>query len=238
MKVKKRPKHFVDYAWLPKILARYGITDGSWLDAYLDLLDESPEIDEKYKRPGILAASLGALQFPFVHESRVAADIGTGFGHPGLALACLLPDTNYHLIEPQPARHEWLEWAVRELGLENAHVIPHGAERWGRQSCDLVTIKNVAALNTSLEWAAPLLCVGGRAVVWMRRFERGEERSDGLHAASILGLEIDQRRLAHKLTHDGGRLLVVLQKTRETPAEFPRGPKEAWRDPITSEWIV
>lgn len=231
--MKDRPKRLTDYRWLPKLTQ--GLDTGR-LEAFLDLIADDADVDPKYKRPEILAISLGALQFPFVHEARAAADVGAGYGHPGLVLACVLPATTFHLIEPKSERSEWLTSAVAELALENVSVVPHAAELWGRRECDVVTVKNVAALNTMVEWVAPLLRLDGRAVVWMRRLE-GDERRDGLYAASVLGLELERRRRAHKLTRDGGRLLLVMRKTGRTPARFPRGPKEAWRDPITRDFF-
>jgi len=54
---------------------------------------------------------------------------------------------------------------------------------------DLVTARAVAPLATLVEYAAPLLALGGRLVAWKARPESVEE-ADGRAAAHELGMEV------------------------------------------------
>ncbi|MFM5906160.1 MAG: 16S rRNA (guanine(527)-N(7))-methyltransferase RsmG [Novosphingobium sp.] len=49
-------------------------------------------------------------------------DLGTGAGFPGLAIACLLPETELILVESRARRIDWLNRAIQSLGLDNARV--------------------------------------------------------------------------------------------------------------------
>src|SRR5947209_14314314 len=46
-----------------------------------------------------IADSLVALELPALRAAREVADIGSGAGFPGLALAIALPDTHFSLVE-------------------------------------------------------------------------------------------------------------------------------------------
>jgi 16S rRNA (guanine527-N7)-methyltransferase len=52
-------------------------------------------------------------------------DIGSGAGFPGLLIKLISPDTEIILAEPRPRRVEFLELAIRELGLRGISVFGH-----------------------------------------------------------------------------------------------------------------
>ena len=100
-----------------------------------------------------------------------AADLGSGAGLPGLPLALQFADTQWTLVEASVRRAAFLREAVRELGLEarlavveeRAEVIGRAPEYRGR--FDLVVARSFGPPAVLAECAAPLLRVGGRAVV-------------------------------------------------------------------------
>ncbi|MGQ9778408.1 MAG: hypothetical protein ACUVRM_00830 [Bacillota bacterium] len=89
----------------------------------------------------------------------------------------------------------------------------------------------MAPLPVLLELAHPLLCPGGKLLAW-----KGPEAPREIEAASsalgVLGAEA--RSLApYELPGGyGRRFLVVLEKTRPTPAGFPRRPGMAAKRPL------
>ena len=100
-----------------------------------------------------------------------AADLGSGAGLPGLPLALRFPDTQWTLVEASVRRAAFLRAAVRDLGLEaRLAVVEERAEVVGRAPAyrgrfDLVVARSFGPPAVLAECAAPLLRIGGRAVV-------------------------------------------------------------------------
>jgi 16S rRNA (guanine(527)-N(7))-methyltransferase RsmG len=172
--------------------------------------------------------ALGAVDHERVRTARRMADIGSGTGVPGLVLASLMPQARVTLIEVKPDRHRFLLEAIGAMGLTNVDVAMVRAEGWadGVGTCDLVTSRNVARLNTVVELAAPLLVVGGAAMLWGRARDPIVE-ADADAAAASTGLRREEVRPNGRKDH-----LYVYAKVAETPASFPRANRAAFRDPI------
>ncbi len=106
------------------------------------------------------------------------ADLGSGAGFPGLALAVALPAAEVSLVESQRRKCEFLERVCAAAEIENAHVVCSRAEEWreGVSRYDVVTARALAPQPVVLEYAAPLLRMGGTLVDWRgRRDEAAEE---------------------------------------------------------------
>lgn len=55
-------------------------------------------------------------------------DVGSGAGFPGLALACVLPQARFTLVEPRLKRVSFLRHVIRTLGLKNVEVVAERIE--------------------------------------------------------------------------------------------------------------
>jgi 16S rRNA (guanine527-N7)-methyltransferase len=96
---------------------------------------------------------------------------------------------------------------------------------------ELVTARALAPLSVLVEYAAPLLRVGGTLVAWKGRRDP-EEEADGAAAASALGMgELDVRPVAPFLAA-GGRHLYLSSKVSATPANYPRRAGMARKRPL------
>jgi 16S rRNA (guanine(527)-N(7))-methyltransferase RsmG len=106
-----------------------------------------------------LADSLAALELDVVRAAAQIADLGSGAGFPGLALAVALPDTHVSLIESQRRSSEFLARVCAGVGIENAGVVWTRAEDWreGLSRNDVVVARALAPQPVVLEYAAPLL---------------------------------------------------------------------------------
>ncbi len=115
-----------------------------------------------------VADSLSALELPYVRDARRIADLGSGAGWPGLALAAALPDAHVDLVESAIRHCRYLERAVEVSGLANVTVVNARAETWpeGIGRNDIVTARALGALAVILEYAAPLLADGGHLIAW------------------------------------------------------------------------
>ena len=77
-------------------------------------------------------------------------------------------------MESQRRKCEFLERVCLAAGVENARVVSGRAEEWGEgiSRNDLVVARALAAQPVVLEYAAPLLEIGGVLVDWRGRRNR------------------------------------------------------------------
>jgi 16S rRNA (guanine527-N7)-methyltransferase len=180
-----------------------------------------------------LADSLTALGIGEVAAARRIADIGSGAGFPGLALAVALPDAEVSLVESQGRKCEFLERACAAASVGNARVVSARAEEWreGISRNDVVVARALAPPPVVLEYAAPLLTPGGLLVDWRgRRSQEGEVEAHD--AAGLLGMRL--REIRHTEPYKGAlhHHLHLYEKVAETPARFPRRVGVARKRPL------
>jgi 16S rRNA (guanine527-N7)-methyltransferase len=179
--------------------------------------------------------SLTALELEPVRCARRIADIGSGAGFPGIVLAVAVPTARIVLIESQRRRCEFLRRVCALAGIGNARVICTRAEEWreGLNRNDAVVARALGPVPVVLEYAAPLLRVGGSLVDWRGALGRLEEAA-AARAAAELGLRrVDVRRVEPFAGARQHHLHVYL-KLRETPARFPRRAGIARKRPLGS----
>jgi len=182
-----------------------------------------------------VADALVALELPYVAAAMRIADLGSGAGWPGLALAAALPEAHVSLVESQIRHCRYLEKAVEAGELENVEVVNARAEGWaaGIGVHDLVTARAVAALPVILEYAAPLLAEGGHFVAWKGAVPESE-RASGLAAAELLGLEPLPVVAVTPFPGARDHALHPFRKITPTPERFPRRPGMAAKRPLGS----
>jgi 16S rRNA (guanine527-N7)-methyltransferase len=219
---------------------RYGLPDGAAqrLELLLDLVAEEPTAITTVRDPadGVdvhVADSLVALDLPVVRGARRIADLGSGGGFPGLVVAIALPDARVALVESVGRKCAFLRSAVEQLELANVEVVHARAEGWqeGLEVHDLVTARALAPLTTLLEYAAPLLLVGGALVAWKGAVDDIEE-ADGRAAAVALGMTAPEVRRVEPFPSARARNLYVSLKVMDTPPGYPRREGMARKRPI------
>jgi 16S rRNA (guanine527-N7)-methyltransferase len=204
----------------------------------LDIVAEEPSAITSVRDPakGVdvhVADSLVALELPEVRDARRIADLGSGGGFPGLALAIALPEARVALVESVGRKAAFLRSAVQRLELTNVEVVNARAEEWpeGLEAHDLVTARALGPLSVLVEYAAPLLRVGGTLVAWKARTDPGEE-ADGAAAARALGMGPPVARPVAPSPTAGERYLYLSLKVSATPPNYPRRPGMARKRPI------
>jgi 16S rRNA (guanine527-N7)-methyltransferase len=180
-----------------------------------------------------LADSLVALELEEVRSASVIADLGSGAGFPGLPLALARPDATVNLIESNRRKSAFLERAALACALSNVRVVNARAEAWdaGIDGCDLVTARALGPLPVVLEYAAPLLRVGGSLLVWRGARDHDAERA-ATCAAAELGLEPHEPLTVRPYPGAIRRHLHLMLKVRPTPDRFPRRPGLAIKRPL------
>jgi 16S rRNA (guanine527-N7)-methyltransferase len=225
---------------LAELAARYALPPMATerLALLLDLVAEEATAITSVRDPakGVdvhVADSLVALDLPQVREARRIADLGAGGGFPGLALAIALPEARVALVESVGRKSAFLRSAVERLELANVEVVNARAEDWptGLEAHDLVTARGLAALSVLVEYAGPLLRVGGTLVAWKGRRDDAEE-GDGAAAARALGMEPPDVRPVAPFPNAGERHLYLSSKVSATSPKYPRRAGMARKRPI------
>jgi 16S rRNA (guanine527-N7)-methyltransferase len=182
-----------------------------------------------------LADSLVALELDVLPAEGRIADLGAGAGFPGVALAVALPGSEVRMVEAQARKCAFMEKLCATAGITNTQVVCARVEEWseGVGTNDVVLARALAGIPIVVEYAAPLLRVGGTLVDWRGRRDPEAERL-GLGAAHQLGLELVG---IHRVEpYEGARdhHLHIYVKDRKTPEGFPRRAGMARKRPLVS----
>lgn len=208
------------------------------LAALLELVRDDPTAPTTIRDPGAsvdahIADSLSALAVPEVRAARRLADLGAGAGFPGLPLAVAAPQIEeVALVESLGRKCVFLERAVAACSARNATVVCERAESWDERALDVVCARAVAPLAVLVEYAAPLLRLGGVLVAWKGRRDAAEEVA-GAVAARYVGLEAGDVATVARRPGADHRTLHLYSKARPTPPGFPRRPGMARKRPLS-----
>jgi 16S rRNA (guanine527-N7)-methyltransferase len=153
-------------------------------------------------------------------------DIGTGAGFPGVPVAIVFPSWTVTLLDSTRKKLAFLDEALAELEIYNAKTIVGRAEQIGRdpqhrETYDLVLIRAVAAAAVCVEYALPLLKVGGVAVLYRGQWTEAE--AIGLSSAlQKLGATLEQVEALTTPLTESVRHCLYVRKQKTTPPTFPR----------------
>jgi 16S rRNA (guanine527-N7)-methyltransferase len=180
-----------------------------------------------------VADSLVALAVEPVRAADRLVDLGSGGGFPGLAIAIARPGARVVLVESVGRKCEFLLAAARELELENVEVVHGRAESRtaGLGANDVVTARALAALPVLVEYAAPLLRIGGTMVAWKGRRDPDEEAA-GTAAARQLGMAEPTVLRVNPFPAAEDRHLYLSSKVSSTPNKYPRREGMARKRPL------
>ena len=155
-----------------------------------------------------------AIAMSSVGDRQPIADVGSGAGLPGLALAIARPDLEIHLIEPLTRRTGWLSGTIATLGLTNAIVHTARAEgMWDRLTVPYVTARAVTGIAQLSAWTLPLLSPGGSLLAL--KGARAEEELAANRAALVrMGVvEASVETLGEELTEPTTILRLTIGAT-------------------------
>lgn len=164
-------------------------------------------------------------------------DIGSGAGFPGLPLKIVCADLDLTLLDSSKRKVAWLEALIAKLGVTGAAVVDKRAEDFAREAPAAFTTavaRALAPLPVLIEYAMPLLVVGGALVAQKGRIDEGEMER-GRRAADLLGAQVAEPIEVRVPFLEADRHLVVVQKLAPTPDGFPRRPGMAAKKPVGSK---
>ncbi len=226
---------------LERLCGRYGLNgrQHDQLDVILQRLAASGHAPTTVRDPERavdvhLADSLVALELDVLSTAGRVVDLGAGAGFPGLPLAVALPASEIRLVEAQARKCAFVESVRVSAQIVNARVVCARAEEWveGMEINDVVLARALAAQAVVVEYAAPLLRVGGTLVDWRGRRDRAEENA-GERAAERLGMKLVEIRRVEPYAGARDHHLHLYLKVRETPGGFPRRAGMARKRPLS-----
>jgi len=107
------------------------------------------DIDELYLRHVLHSLGIAKVQ-EFLPGSKVL-DVGTGGGFPGIPLAILFPETQFHLVDSIGKKIKVVEEVVEGLGLQNVKATNARVETINDQY-DFIVSRAVAQMETFVHW--------------------------------------------------------------------------------------
>ena len=165
----------------------------------------------------------GALPSETV-AARNFIDIGAGAGFPGIPMKIAFPGLRGTLVDATARKVEFLRNLVEELELTDMEVRHSRAETLARcesvrEGFDLALARAVAAMPVLAELTLPFCRVGGVAALH-KTTSAADEIAAAHRAIEAMGGEI------RDIVSAGGdkKVLVIIDKARATPAEYPRRP--------------
>ena len=165
--------------------------------------------------------SLYCLKY-FDLKNKKIADLGSGAGFPGLALAIVLPNNHFTLVESSKKKCLFLEKVKSELKLENVTIINTRIEEIGhKESFDVVVARALTRLNELLELAIPLLKINGSLIAY-KNYDNEDEIKSSQRALKILRSKIIKNIQYLLPSFKDSRSLIEVKKEDKTPSKYPR----------------
>jgi len=155
-------------------------------------------------------------------------DIGAGAGFPGLPLKIVLPRLRLTLLESVGKKVRFLAHIVEAMGLQETDIVQGRAEELGRnpdyrEVFDVALARAVAQMSVLVEYALPLVRVGGIFVA-QKGDDIGVEVESAGAAIELLGGRLQEIRPVWLPGGETARHLVVVQKLGPTIERYPRRP--------------
>lgn len=107
------------------------------------------DIDELYLRH--VLHSLGIAKVMDFEPGSKVMDVGTGGGFPGIPLAILFPETQFHLVDSIGKKIKVVNEVKDGLGLQNVSTT-HGRVEEVKDTYDFIVSRAVAQMETFVRW--------------------------------------------------------------------------------------
>lgn len=138
------------------------------------------DIDELYLRHVLHSLGIAKVQ-PFLPGAAIL-DVGTGGGFPGIPLAILYPETNFHLVDSIGKKIKVVNEVVEGLGLKNVHTTNARVEEVPGHY-DFIVSRAVAVMPTFVHWIKGKIAKESRhdlknGILYLKGGDLSEELAD------------------------------------------------------------
>ena len=147
---------------------------------------------------------------PHLHGEAVL-DIGTGPGFPGLPLAIVQPDRQFELLDSNGKKISFINHAIGELELSNAHAVKARVEDYAPEArFDTVTARALATIPRLVELSAHLVGEDGRLLALKGKYPA--EELEAIDALPDWDYSVTELRVPGLEAHE--RHLVTVRRTK------------------------
>ena len=174
---------------------------------------------------------LSAVKIP---EGASLIDVGSGAGFPGVVMKIARPDIKLTLLDSMKKRTEFLAELSGLLGQDNA-IIRARAEEAGRDEAhreryDFAAARAVAPLPVLCEYCLPFVKPNG-AFIALKGPGAKRESEDSKNALSLL---LGDKPIVKEyfLPPDNTRNIIIIKKTSQIPAKYPRPSAKITKTPL------
>ena len=170
--------------------------------------------------------SVAPLSVFEIKENAKVIDVGTGAGFPGVPIKIMRPDLEFTFMDSLNKRITFLNEVSNNLEFKKAELIHGRAEDLGkdkkyRGKYDVAVSRAVANLKVLSEYCVPFVKVGGVFAAF-KQFEVEDEIEEAKAMIGSLGGKISDVKEVKIPQSDIIRKIVIIEKVKETPAQFPR----------------
>jgi 16S rRNA (guanine527-N7)-methyltransferase len=163
-------------------------------------------------------------------------DVGTGAGFPGVPLKIALPNIRLTLLESTAKKTAFLQHIVEILQLSDTTILTARAEEAGRQKIyrerfDTAVVRAVSSLPVLAEYTLPLIKTGG-TVIAQKGQHPAEELETATKSLKALGGKVSKVLPVEVPGLDAARHLVIIEKIKPTPKQYPRRPGLPAKKPL------
>lgn len=197
----------------------------------LTAITERAEVEKKH-----FVDSLSLVKAYDLSGEHSLLDVGTGAGFPGIPLKIVFPKLQITLLDSLNKRIQFLNCVINELGLTKIETIHGRAEDFSkenllREKFDLCVSRAVANMTTLSEYCIPYVKVGGVFISY--KSERvTEELTQAERAITALGGKLKSQIDFYLPNSDIYRNLVVIEKKKPTPKQYPRKAGLPSKEPL------
>ncbi len=173
--------------------------------------------------------SITCLKSGYINDGDKVVDVGTGAGFPGIPVKIENNNIKLTLMDSLNKRINFLKEVSSQLGIETEciHIRAEeaGKNKLYREQFDVAVSRAVARLCTLVEYCLPLVKKGGYMLA-MKGKDIEAELDEAKPLIKLLGGNVKEVQLHTLSDEEITHSIVVIEKTGNTPAKYPRNGKK------------